>query len=664
MKLKSGNIVGGKYRIEREISASGISIVYTCLDVQSENRYVIKHASYNRRNYDRKVELLKAAARILKILSHPYIVKYVDSFEENNVFYLVIEYINGKDMKTLFYNKPVEETKVRDFCVKMLNALEYLHNENIIYRDIKPTNIIVSGKTIKLIDFSGAISSGSEPDYLWTPGYGAPEQPRGEYYFQSDIYGLGATLYFLLTGKDPCKVAPLSPQSENLVVSEDLDRIVRKATAIDPYERFQTETEMKKMILGSYKPQFTSIGNYIIIEKCGIGGIGAVYSARHKLLNQKAAIKLHDFFSTDHYVGRAFMRAANYLSQLDHPNIVTLYDYGFHNGRAYLAMEYVDGPKLSDLIPNRQTRAWLERCFQYFVQLLPAIRYAHNCWYVDLDGSRKQGIVHGDIKPQNILVDQSADIIKLTDFMIPDVQEYLGQKNPDFSFLSKDITTIFGTPKYMAPEQAKGQVTQKTDIFNLGATLYELVTGHDPSKIGIGVTPRKMNPEVPFWLDRLIVKAMEINPLKRFQTVAEMESIFLTNLRERANFTIEAEELIMGDKIDIKTGNISHVSGQLFIGKFNEVIANLNTAGQTELADALKILKEAIMMSKHLSEDDKQENIEIINQLGEESAKPKPNRTLLNVLCKGLMTTLKTIPDIAKAVVAVEQILEKLRLII
>ena len=115
-----------------------------------------------------------------------------------------------------------------------------------------------------------------------------------------------------------------------------------------------------------------------------------------------------------------------------------------------------------------------------------------------------------------------------------------------------------------------------------------------------------------------------------------------------------------GDNIEISTGDISNVSGQLFIGKFNDVVANLDAAGQNDLAEALKVLKESVMASEHLADKDKQEQVEVINQIGEEAIKPTPNKTILKMLGDGLISTLKTIPDIAKAVGSVAPLLIKL----
>ena len=113
----------------------------------------------------------------------------------------------------------------------------------------------------------------------------------------------------------------------------------------------------------------------------------------------------------------------------------------------------------------------------------------------------------------------------------------------------------------------------------------------------------------------------------------------------------------MGDQIHNQIGDISNVSGQLFIGKFNNVLASLNSNGQTGLAEALKTLEEAVMASGVLLDDEEQEHVEVINHIGEEAVKPKPNKTLLKALADGLMDTLRSVPDVAKAVSSVVPVL-------
>jgi serine/threonine protein kinase len=390
-----------------------------------------------------------------------------------------------------------------------------------------------------------------------------------------------------------------------------------------------------------------AIGNYILGKELGVGGIGTVYLARHKLLNQNVAIKLHHFFPQDKQLSRAFYQASNYLSQLDHPHIVHFYDYGFQNNRAYQAMEYVDGSTLSELIPQQQTRAWFDRCLQYFGQIFSALRYAHYCQYRDRDGSLKGTILHGDIKPRNILVNRAADTVKIADFMIPDIQAFLGRS---FNIAN---TAYYGTSGYMAPEQHReGRISQQTDIYSLGITMYQLLTGCMPvlGEIGAGLNPQKINPYVPDWLDQMIRKATQLSSADRFQGVAEMETLLLFHQSQ--------------DKpsVTINVGNISNVSGQLFIGQFNDVVAQLNTQNQAELVATLKVMKEAVMASNYLKSEQKQEQVEIINQIGIESAKTKPNKTFLKVLIEGLVATSRAIPDLVAAVTTVVPRLSQLQL--
>jgi serine/threonine protein kinase len=284
-------------------------------------------------------------------------------------------------------------------------------------------------------------------------------------------------------------------------------------------------------------------------------------------------------------------------------------------------------------------------------------------------------IVHGDIKPQNIFIAKNNGSVKLSDFMIPDLQEFLGKEIPDFEKLlapyvkplspkerarlvdKMDVrmTARFGTPRYMPPEQWEGKVSVKTDIFTLGATLYEMLTNHSPMDLFKGIKPTKVNPFVPKWMEEVIITAMQPDPSARYYSVAEIESKFLEHIEKPSNRTVNfmIKEILMGDKIDIKMGDLSNISGQIFIGKFNEVVANLNNAGQTDFAEALKLLKDAVMASEHITGENKKEHIEVINQIGEEAAKEKPNKTLLKVMGDGLLSILKAIPDVAKAAAAV-----------
>jgi serine/threonine protein kinase len=158
-----------------------------------------------------------------------------------------------------------------------------------------------------------------------------------------------------------------------------------------------------------------------------------------------------------------------------------------------------------------------------------------------VDGTLKQGIFHGDIKPHNIFLDDNTDTVKLSDFMIPDVQAFLHEEEHDFQDL--DINTAeYGTPGYMSPEQAAGRISPQADIYSLGITMFQFVTGYSPTSLlgakmlSHNISPQEDNPFVPAWLGSLIVKATQQVPFRRFQTVNEMIKVFQEN-RVQSNAT-------------------------------------------------------------------------------------------------------------------------------
>jgi serine/threonine protein kinase len=408
------------------------------------------------------------------------------------------------------------------------------------------------------------------------------------------------------------------------------------------------------------------LGNYVVVRKIGSGGIGTVYLARHAVVHQQVVLKVHEHVSGDPEIRQAFCTAANYLSQLAHPAIVRLYDYGVSGGIAYQALEYVAGSPLDALIPFDRDEDWIERVLGIVTQLFPALRYAHDCRYRDLDGAERVGIVHGDIKPENVLV-APGDRVRLTDFMVPDVQRYLNEGKT----FRKEETGAYGTPGYMAPEQEAGCLDRRSDIYSVGQSLFKLLTGRTGLKDGDYVyaigedglapgSPASLNPYVPAWLDELVVRAIDPDPGARFQTVAEMERVLYGNHKDATTATI-VQEVVMGDRIEIKARDINAAGGQLFMGKFHDVASTLESQGKGDIAQALKLLKEAIMASEHLSEEEKAENVQVATQFGEEAAKKEPNRTLLRALGDGLMATLRAVPDIAKAVAAAAPVLAHLQ---
>jgi eukaryotic-like serine/threonine-protein kinase len=256
-------------------------------------------------------------------------------------------------------------------------------------------------------------------------------------------------------------------------------------------------------------------GRYRIVRKLGTGGMANVYLAEDEVLGRRVAIKILDdrHAGDDQFVER-FRREAKNAASLSHPNIVSIYDRGEAEGTYYIAMEYLDGRSLKELIVARGP-APIHIAIDYARQILAAIRFAH-----------RHGIVHRDIKPHNVLVDGEGRL-KVTDF---------GIARAGASQMT-EAGSIIGTAQYLSPEQAKGApVDQSSDLYSVGVVLYELLTGvvpfsgETPVEIAMKHLSRIPDPpsakraEVPRDLDLVVMRALAKDPSERYQSADEMDA--------------------------------------------------------------------------------------------------------------------------------------------
>src|SRR5213594_231792 len=256
-------------------------------------------------------------------------------------------------------------------------------------------------------------------------------------------------------------------------------------------------------------------GRYLIIRKLGAGGMANVYLAEDQELGRRVAIKILDdrHAADDSFIER-FRREAKNAAGLSHPNIVSIYDRGEAEGTYYIAMEYLDGRSLKELIVARGP-APIHLAVDYARQILAAIRFAH-----------RHGIVHRDIKPHNVLVDGEGRL-KVTDF---------GIARAGVSQMT-EAGSIIGTAQYLSPEQAKGSpVDQTSDLYSVGVVLYELLTGvvpfsgDTPVEIAmkhlstIPEPPSAKRADVPRDLDLVVMRALAKDPAERYQSAEEMDA--------------------------------------------------------------------------------------------------------------------------------------------
>ena len=259
------------------------------------------------------------------------------------------------------------------------------------------------------------------------------------------------------------------------------------------------------------------IGNrYEILEEVGLGGMATVYKAKDHVLNRLVAVKvLKDEFTTDTEFIKRFNTEAQAAASLSHPNIVSIYDVGHEdeNNLYYIVMELVQGKTLKEIINSEGVLSW-KWAVNIAMQIASALELAH-----------KNGIVHRDIKPHNIIITEDG-IAKVTDFGIA--------KAVSNSTITAFGTTI-GSVHYFSPEQAKGGFTDaKSDLYSLGVVMYEMLTGKVPFDADTPVSvalkhmqedpkePIELNPEIPSAVNQIVIKAMQKEPSARYQNATEM----------------------------------------------------------------------------------------------------------------------------------------------
>jgi serine/threonine-protein kinase len=255
-------------------------------------------------------------------------------------------------------------------------------------------------------------------------------------------------------------------------------------------------------------------GRYEVQEIIGVGGMSVVYKAYDNVDDRIVAIKvLKEEFLNNEDFKRRFKNESKAIALLSHPNIVKVYDVNFGEKLQYIVMEYIDGITLKEYITKQGAITWNDALF-FMTQILRAVQHAHD-----------KGIVHRDIKPQNIILLQNGNI-KVTDFGIA-------------RFSRSETRTLteqaIGSVHYIAPEQAKGEHTdEKADIYSLGVVLYEMLAGTVPFEADSAVSVALMqlqadakrltdiNSDIPLGLEQICIRAMQKNPLDRYQTATEM----------------------------------------------------------------------------------------------------------------------------------------------
>jgi eukaryotic-like serine/threonine-protein kinase len=484
-----GAIVGKRYQIIQKLGREARGKTYLAKDLQAtgESRCVIEQLQPKFKNeLDWQVveqRLIKEVAILERLGDHPQIPRLYGYFVENKQFYLVREYIDGDDLEGEVERHVLDEAEGIHLIHDVLRILDFVHKTGVVHRDVKPAHLIrrKQDNTFVLINF-GAVReieateisfSGSSvsSEALNAAAYMAPEQKTGKSSFSSDIYALGKTVFYALSGRIPQELEVIeSDLPRNYQLSPKFKAMIDKMMSVEICDRYKSALEVLYDLKPLIKIKQVVGGRYRITRYLGGASGIETYVADNLRRNYQSPclikqIELPDSSpSTKAKIERRFLEELSILERLGyHEQIPQLWDHFEENEEFYLVQEYIQGENLAERLQREDiSEAQLIRILESTLLVLAFIH--------------QHRIIHRNIKPSNLMIRNIDQQIVLIDFGILADIKTLPNGTLDSS-QTKD------KKNYLSPEQIAGRPTISSDIYALGMTAIEVLTKTKPGEL-------------------------------------------------------------------------------------------------------------------------------------------------------------------------------------
>ncbi len=568
-ELPIGTVLIGRYEILARLGQGGMGTVYKALDHELDRVIALKTIRPDLASNAAALRRLKQETLLARQIAHRNVIRVFDLGVSDGFRFITMEFVEGHDLKALLDpGKKLTAEETIDVLTQICQGLQAAHSEDVVHRDLKPQNVLLSaGNRVRIVDFglarsfenTGITHSGV---ILGTPAYMAPEQALGQQGdARSDIFSLGVIAFELLTGELPFPSHSLSEsllsrtrgrarpiEVANPAIPAWLARIVMRCLERNPSDRYESAQAVASDLLardvcpyippglrpGSLAPGTMVGSRYRIEAEAGEGGMGKVYRATDLDLHRTVALKIvrPDVVSSSQSLDQ-LIHEISIASQISHKNVLRIHDLGEASGLRFVSMAWAEGEDLGHLL-KRTGALPEERILELACEICEGLEAAH-----------EQGITHRDLKPGNILLTSGGHAC-IADFgLAHSVDSAAAQaiKLLEPSSSSSQSASVSGTPRYMSPEQVEGAaaIDHRTDIYSLGLILYEMATGRIPFNDDSvfqtmtqrltekPVSPKLLNPAISDKLAAITMRCLEREPKERYASVHEL----LVDLRSK-----------------------------------------------------------------------------------------------------------------------------------